>query len=89
VTLVGGVPEMVGGSLDEEPLTLIENGASAAPAKRLWTLMTICANVPMFALLGVPLSLPVVALKLAQDGLFEMEKRTYLSAQPDTVGVKL
>jgi hypothetical protein len=64
-TLVGGVPLMVGGRF---LVTLMENAGSAADMLPSLTRIRISENVPR--LLGVPLSSPVDALKVAQLGLF-------------------
>jgi len=71
VLRVGGVHVTV-----TEPVaiwvTASENAASEALALPSLTLMTMLLVVPMFAAAGVPVSLPVDVLKVAQDGLFVM-----------------
>ena len=88
-TEVGGVPEMVGGSLTL--VTVRSNGGSDAetPAESV-TVITIPVVVPTSALRGVPLNTPVAALKPAHDGLLAMLK---VSVSPgstsEAVGAKL
>jgi hypothetical protein len=66
ITLVAGVPEIVGGRFG--CVTTIENAASDADAWPSLTLIAMFAKVP--AALGVPCSRPVVVLNVAQLGLF-------------------
>jgi hypothetical protein len=75
------VAPMVGAPGTE--IAVIENDESDAVALLLMALMTIPEYVPV--VVGVPLSVPVVVLKLAQDGIFEILKLVALVA----VGVKL
>ena len=65
---MAGVPEIVGAG----DVTWIVNGASEALLVPSLTLMPMFANVP--ALVGVPLSWPVVVLNAAHDGLLVMLK---------------
>jgi hypothetical protein len=64
-------------------ITVIENARSDAVPLLLMALMTMPEYVPVVD--GVPLSVPVVALKLAQDGMLPILKLAALAA----VGVKL
>lgn len=60
---------MVGGEFGGAD-TAIENGASDEVETPSLTLITMFVKVPMLAEVGAPASVPVVALKLAQAGLF-------------------
>ena len=67
---------------------VLPGGASAAEVFPSLTLITMLANVPTLELAGVPLSVPLAMLKVAQDGMFWMLK---LSVPPDgslALGVK-
>lgn len=61
---------MVGATLGN---TLSVKGASDALAAPSLTLITTVVELPTLAVAGVPDSVPVAALKLAHDGLPEME----------------
>jgi hypothetical protein len=74
VTVVGGVPEMIGGAGGVDDVTVIANGANAADAEPLLTLITIPAEVPTLAIVGVPLRLPVPVLNFPHAGRLAMEK---------------
>ena len=88
MTVVGGVPEIVGGWFGTA-LTTIENAASCAlPPCPSLTAMPMFANVPMFAAVGVPWSRPVVALNVAQPGRFVMLKVSVPPSASLAVGVK-
>src|SRR5688572_16831966 len=71
VAVVAGVPEIVGGRF-AGALTVIVNAGSAALAEPSLTLMPMFANVPMLAVVGVPLIRPVDVLNVAQLGRFEI-----------------
>jgi hypothetical protein len=88
---VGGVPEIVGGSLAvvTGAVTSIENGGSSALARPLLTLMMMFESAPSSAAEGVPLNVPFSALKLAQTGLFRMRNVSVLEPDSDVVGVKV
>jgi hypothetical protein len=51
----------------------VNAGSDALPAPSL-TLITTVVELPTLAVAGVPDSAPVLVLKLAHDGLPEMEK---------------
>jgi hypothetical protein len=74
VTLVGGVPEIVGRGGGVDAVTVIANGVNAAVAEPLLTLITIPAEVPTLAIVGVPLRLPVPELNFPHAGRLAMEK---------------
>lgn len=71
-TDVAGVPEIVGGrfAVAGGAVTWIENGGSVAVDRPLLTLIVIFESLPSSAAEGVPLNVPLEALKLAQTGLF-------------------
>lgn len=71
VTLVAGVPEIVGPEAPDT--TVIVKAGSEALATPSLTLITIPASVPTSAAVGVPLSCPLAILKLAQEGRLLME----------------
>jgi hypothetical protein len=73
-TWVAGVPEIVGGGAVCEPVTVMANAGREADAEPLLTLITIPAEVPRFAIPGVPLRLPVPALNVAHEGRLLTEK---------------
>ncbi len=68
MTLVAGVPVIVGAVLGGA-LTVIANEGSDVVARPSVTLMTMPDVVPTFAVVGVPLSRPVVVLNVAQVGM--------------------
>lgn len=73
--VVGGVPAIAGALLVVElELTLIEKADKLAVLLPSVALITTLEYVPTCELLGVPLNRPVLLLKLAQLGLFEIEK---------------
>jgi hypothetical protein len=51
-------------------------------------LMTILENVPALADVGLPVSLPVVELNAAQEGLLVMEYEIVAPRGSDAIGVK-
>ena len=69
--LVVGVPVIVGGLLT---VTVISNAAKLTVALPSVTLMTMPLVTPFWATVGVPLSLPVAASKVAHTGLLVMLK---------------
>jgi hypothetical protein len=72
VALVDGVPEIVGARLG----TVMVNAGSEAVAMPSFTLITMFAyELPACAAPTVPLSRPVVVLKVAHEGRFETVKR--------------
>jgi hypothetical protein len=68
VTLVAGVPEIVGATFGTAA-TVIANEGSDAVARPSFTLMTMPDVVPTFAVDGVPLNRPVDVLNVAQVGM--------------------
>ena len=74
VTVVGGVPLITGGGGGVGAVTVIANGANAADAEPLLTLITMPEEVPTLAIAGVPLRLPVPVLNFAHEGRLTMEK---------------
>jgi hypothetical protein len=89
LTDVGGVPEIVGGVLVTGLVTLMENAAKEALAEPSDTVMTMFEYVPALVVAGVPASCPVLALKLAQVGLLEIENVRVVSRGAVVVGVNL
>jgi hypothetical protein len=80
-----GLPLMVTGVT-----TRIENGASEALEAASLTVISMFANVPASAALGVPESWPVLLSKLAQLGAFVIENvRVSPACEEEAVGVKL
>jgi hypothetical protein len=71
VTVVGGVPEIVGGRFGAA-VTAMANAGSETLAAPSLTLMPMLANVPLLA--GVPVSRPVAVLNVAQLGRFTIAK---------------
>jgi hypothetical protein len=71
VTLVAGVPLIVGALFDGS-CTLIAKGGSESETRPSLTEITMSAKVPTLLVAGVPLKRPVDALKLAHAGLFEI-----------------
>jgi hypothetical protein len=69
-TVVAGVPEIVGGASAATVIAKAGNDAEADPSL---TLITMPAEVPTFAAVGVPLRSPELVLKLAHDGRPLME----------------
>ena len=93
-SVVDGVPEIVGGGggggvLTGGAETVMEKGASDARATPSLTLITMFGKLPTFVPAGVPESRPVAGLKLAQEGLPEIEKVRVWPLGPLAVGVKL
>lgn len=72
---VGG-GEVGGGEDAVAALTAMANGASLAEVLPLLALITMSLSVPTFADDGLPVSEPVVLLKVAQAGLLEILKVT-------------
>ena len=94
VTLVAGVPEIVGARFEVEPeveleVTLIENAGRLADLPPSDAVMTMPDVVPTCELAGVPLKRPVVLLKLAHDGLFAIENTSGSPFESFAVGWKL
>ena len=83
---VPGVPEMVGGAGGVSTPTEMEKAGSDAVWCPSFTLMTMPKSVPTSAALGVPTSWPVLALNVAQDGWFVIEKVSVLSEAPEVLG---
>jgi hypothetical protein len=77
---VVGLPEIVGALFAGAAVvvTVIENAASAALSLPSDTLMRMFVYEPTFVAAGVPESLPVVALKAAQAGLFWIDQASVL-----------
>src|SRR5215472_9956926 len=84
VTLVPGVPEIVGPEAAEA--TAIAKAGSEALATPSLTLITIPLSVPTSAAVGVPLSCPLAILKLAHEGLLLIENVKPLPAGSLAVG---
>jgi len=72
VAVVGGVPEIVGGVLDDA--TVIANAGSGVDALPSLTLITMLLYVRMFAAPGVPDKRPVLVSNAAQEGRFAIVK---------------
>jgi hypothetical protein len=72
--VVAGVPEMVGGGVDFDPVTVMENAGNEADAEPLLTLITMPEVVPTLVIAGVPLRLPVEASNVAHEGRLLTEK---------------
>ena len=70
-------------------MTVIENGASEADALPSDTEITIPELVPTLEEVGVPVRAPVVLLKLAQLGLFWIEKVSLPPLGSVALGTKL
>lgn len=86
VAAVGGFPEIVGAVADG--LTVMLKGPTDAVLMPSCTVMTIFENVPAFADVGVPMSLPL-AQKDAHDGLCDIVNHRVRPAGPLAVGRKL
>jgi hypothetical protein len=86
-TDVAGVPLITGGVfvVPVDDVTVSVNDASDAEELPSDTLILTPDVVPVA--LGVPLSFPVPVLKLAQEGLFEMENVSVLPSGSFAVGV--
>jgi hypothetical protein len=84
VAVVGGVPEIVGGVLDDA--TVIENAGSAADALPSLTLMTMLLYVRMWDAPGVPCSAPVLTLNVAHVGRFAIANLNVLPSASAAVG---
>jgi len=67
-------------------VTAMANAGSATLVVPSLTLMMIFESVPTLAAAGVPESSPVVALKLAQDGLSVMAKLAFFPASTVAFG---
>jgi hypothetical protein len=65
----------------------MENAGSETLVVPSVTLITMFASVPASALEGVPASAPVWALKLAQEGMFAIEKTSASPFPSAPVGV--
>ena len=94
VPVAGGVPLMVGGEEPPVPppelaFTVMANAASEALLVPSETEITIPEVVPVWLLVGVPVNAPLVVLKLAQAGLFWIEKLRVPPLGSVVVGVKL
>jgi len=96
VTDVAGEPVIVGGEEGggvPPPLgalaTTILNDASEAEAVPFVTVMMMFESVPTSPLPGVPVSAPVLELKLVHDGSFCIENVSVLPAGSLALGVKL
>ena len=74
MTVVGGVPEMIGGGVFVDVVTVIANAGSAADAEPLLTLIKMLEVVPTLSAAGVPLRLPVPVLNVAHEGVLLIEK---------------
>ena len=70
-------------------VTLILNVGSETVALPSLTLITIFAELPTLAIVGVPLSRPLPASNPAHAGLPEIEKVSVYLCGPLAVGVKL
>jgi hypothetical protein len=94
VAEVPGVPDIVGGWLDgggDDPAdaaTVIVNALSDAVALPSLTLITMFAYVPVWELEGVPVRVPVEALKVAHTGLFWMLNVSALPSASAAEGAK-
>ena len=81
------MPEIVGARFGAE-LTVIVNAGNEALAVPSLTLIAILGNVPTFAVAGVPVSRPVVALNVAQLGRFAIANVSVPPSGSLAVGVK-
>jgi hypothetical protein len=68
-------------------VTVTVNAAKEAEEEPSLVEIAMFEKVPTLALLGVPLSLPVVVLKLAQEGRLETEKVSVLPLGSVVLGV--
>jgi hypothetical protein len=85
VTVVAGVPVMVGGA---GVVTVIVNDAREAEAVPSLTEIVMPLNVPTFVEAGVPDSWPVAVLNEAQEGMFAIENVSAAPRGLDAAGVK-
>ena len=90
VAVTTGVPDMVGGRFvaTVPDATVMENDGSDAYSSPSVTPMLMRDVVPAFAVVGVPVSAPVLELKPAQAGLLEMKNRNVRLRGSVAVGVK-
>ena len=86
MTLVGGVPLIVGAVFGTSCTTIVKAGSDAATRPSLTEIRTL-ANVPMSLAPGVPLSAPVDVLKLAQTGRFVIAYVSGFPSASDAFGV--
>lgn len=95
VTVVAGIPLMVGivlevvGAVLGTLVTVIENAGSDTLSTPSLTVMTIPLVVPIFALLGVPLRVPVLLSKFVQTGRLVILKIILSPSASFALGVKL
>jgi len=93
VTAVGGVPEMTGavftGAATGAAVTVTLNAGRELRRAPSETLMPMLEYVPACAAEGVPDSVPVLLLKVAHAGLFEIENVSVSRCASVAVGVKL
>ena len=82
--LVVGVPVMVGGVF---AVTVMSNAAKLTVALPSLTLITMPLVTPFWAAVGVPLSLPVAASKVAHAGLLVMLNVSLSLSASAAVGV--
>jgi hypothetical protein len=91
-TFVAGDPEIFGGDAGAPPpaacATVMVNAGSVAEENASRALMTILLNFPTLAAVGVPLSWPVLVLKVAHEGLLLMENQTGMLRGAEAVGLK-
>ena len=85
VACVTGDPEIVGGGGAAAETVMLNAGSDAAWVPSL-TLMTIGLEVPTSAAAGVPLSLPVEALKVAHEGFPVTAKVSVLALASEALG---
>jgi hypothetical protein len=85
VTVVAGVPLMVGGA---EAVTVIVKAAREADAVPSLTEIVMPLNVPTLVDAGVPDNWPVAALNEAQAGMFAIENVSAAPRGLDAAGVK-
>lgn len=71
-TVAGGVPLIVGATLAGAATVMAKPGSDVVAVPSV-TEMTMPVKLPTLPAAGVPLRRPVLVLKLAQDGRFEME----------------
>ena len=81
------MPEIVGAALPAADTT-IANAGNAAEAMPSDTEITMLEYVPTWDDDGVPVSLPVVLLNVAQAGLFLTLNVSVLPSGSDAVGLK-
>jgi hypothetical protein len=88
-TAVGGLPVIVGGRFGGKPTVIEKAGNCAAPPRPSFTEIVTFADVPTFAVVGVPCSRPVVVLNAAQLGRLLTPNVSVLPSGSLAVGVNV